>query len=107
MPLDDAFGMMPRFARELLNERRDPAHEDHEAQLLAAAHAHGAFRRAQLCGLAALEYEFDLLIVALREELRSGGLSDALIRDTLLIVTAQITIAREAGVGGWHNVALS
>lgn len=102
MPRDDALGHMRRVLRELVNQARDP---DHEARryMLAAAHDHGSFRRAQRCRHEDLVCEFGLVLDALDTALQRTGMPSALIRDSLSALDPDLWLAQEAATNAWHH----
>jgi hypothetical protein len=107
MPADDAFGSLRRILSELLNEAREIDHEERRVRLLAAARAHGAFRRGQLCGLADLVSEFEIVVVALRVVLCESGHGECMARDTVIVLDPEIRLSQLAAAQGWNRTPLT
>lgn len=102
MPRDDSVGHMRRVLNELLNEARDPDQEARQLNMVAAAHEHGSFRRAQRCRAEDLVCEFGLIIDALDGALQSTGMPSNLIGDALRVLDADVSLAQEAATRGWY-----
>jgi hypothetical protein len=102
MPRDDGFGYMRAVVSELLNEARHPSDGMRERRLCRAARAHGAFRRRQHCGCASLTAELAALGAALEVAMLDAGQSSGLVRDYLVLLDADVELARAIALDGWR-----
>jgi hypothetical protein len=101
MPTDDGCGYMRAVISELLNEARHPGDGVRELRLRAAARAHGEFRRRQRCDCDELAGELAALSPAIETVMLYAGQAPGLIRDYLVVVDADVELAREYALGGW------
>jgi hypothetical protein len=106
MHADDAFGMMSKLLKELLNESLEVNRSAQDRRIAIAAHQHGIFRRSQLCGLANLMWEFDVMLAALADELRGSRLGGLRLGDAMVSLTAELGAARKAAMTGWRRESL-
>jgi hypothetical protein len=103
MHADEAFGMMSKLLTELLNENLEVDRSAQDRRLAIAAHEHGDFRRSQLCGLANLMWEFDVMLGALVDEVRGSRLGGNSLGDAIVSLTAELGVARNAAIIGWRR----
>jgi len=104
MPPDDGYGYMRAVVSELLNEARHPGDGMRELRLRAAARAHGEFRRRQRCDCAALADELAAVSGAIEATMTYGGQPPSLVRDYLVLLGADMEVAREHALRGWSFV---
>ena len=104
MPIDDAFGEMRRVASTFARVLRDPADRAGHDWLLNAAENHGAFRRAQRCGLDILGFEFDVLAVVLERAIRREDVLPTLPAGSLSILAGEMHEVQLAAARGWATV---
>lgn len=104
MPADDGCGYMRAVVSELLNEARHPGDGMRELRLRAAARAHGEFRRRQRCDCAALADELSAVSGAIEATMTYGGQSPSLVRDYLVLLGADMEVAREHALRGWSFI---
>jgi hypothetical protein len=86
---------------ELLNEARHPRDGMRELRLRAAARAHGEFRRRQRCDCVSLTDELGALRAAIETAMLYAGQSPGLVRDYLVLLDADVEVAREYALRGW------
>jgi hypothetical protein len=101
MPTDDGCGYVRTVVSELLNEARHPRDGMRELRLRAAARAHGEFRRRQRCDCTTLTDELAALSAAIEAAMLFGGQSPGLVRDYLVVLDADVEVAREYALKGW------
>jgi hypothetical protein len=101
MPTDDGCGYVRAVVSELLNEARHPGDGMRELRLRDAARSHGEFRRRQRCDHTALTDELAALRAALEAAMLYGGQSPGLVRDYLVVLDADVEVAREHALRGW------
>ena len=101
MPADDGCGYVRTMVSELLNEARHPGDGMRELRLRAAARAHGELRRRQRCGRTTLMDELAALSTAIEAAMLLGGQPPGLVRDYLVVLDADVEVAREHALSGW------
>ncbi len=94
---------MRKLLSELLNEGRDIDHKKRRSRLRSAAHAHGAFRREQLCGLSDLARELTAVVESINAELLDGGQGKSTTRDMVEVLALELQIAHAATVEGFNR----
>jgi hypothetical protein len=107
MPADDVLGNMRRVLSELLNDARDIDHQARRVRMLAAAHEHGVFRRAQRCSSEHIYCEFGLVLDALASVLYRGGVCGDLVQNALTILDPDVRLAEHAAMIGWNHMISS
>ncbi len=100
MPADDGLGYMRAVVSELLNEARHPSDGMRERRLCRAARAHGEFRRRQHCHCGVLADELAALGAAMETAMLDAGQSPGLVKDYLVLLDADVELARAIAVGG-------
>jgi hypothetical protein len=105
MPADDGLGYMRAVVSELLNEARHPSDGMRERRLCRAARAHGEFRRRQggHCHCGALTGELAALGPAIETAMLDAGQSSGLVKDYLVLLEADVELARAIAVDGWST----
>ena len=101
MAADDRLGYVRAVVSELLNEARHPSDGIREYRLRRAAHAHGSFRRRQRCDCTGVGEEMYALEGAIEATMLAAGHSPGLVRDYLVLLGADVELARDFAVRGW------